>query len=110
MARDGVERLESLLRRSFDGENTQSLIGNLAKVRAEDWDWVPPNGERSVRRIFEHAVIAKHIYTKFLFSSDGPRGVRSRASARRRSMVWSHGRAKGTRRLWPGCRDFRTTT
>ena len=61
MARDAVERLEALLRRSFDGENTQSLIGNLAKVRAEDWDWVPPNGERSIRRIFEHAAIFQEI-------------------------------------------------
>jgi uncharacterized damage-inducible protein DinB len=72
MARQAIERLEALLRRSFDRENTQSLIGNLAKVRAEDWDWVPPNGERSIRRIFEHAAIAKHIYTKFLFTSERP--------------------------------------
>jgi len=72
MARNEVGRLEALLRRSFDGENTQSLIGNLAKVRAEDWDWVPPSGERSIRRIFEHAAIAKHIYAKFLFSNERP--------------------------------------
>ena len=72
MARDAVERLEALLRRSFDGENTQSLIGNLANVRADDWDRVPANGERSIRRIFEHAAIAKHIYTKFLFSGERP--------------------------------------
>jgi uncharacterized damage-inducible protein DinB len=73
MARDAIERLEALLRRSFDGENTQSLLGNVANVRPEDWDWVPPGGERSIRRTFEHAAIAKHIYTKFLFTSERPR-------------------------------------
>ena len=72
MARDAVERLEALLRRSFDGENTQSLLGNSATVRAEDWDWVPPGGDRSIRRIFEHTAIAKHIYAKFLFTGDRP--------------------------------------
>jgi len=67
VSRDVTMQLEALLRRSFDGENTQSLLGNLANVRDDDWDWVPPGGLRSIREIFMHAAIAKHIYTNFLF-------------------------------------------
>lgn len=67
MSRPAVSQLESLLRRSFDGENTQSLLGNLANVRPDDWDWVPPGGLRSIRAIFEHAAVAKHIYVDYLF-------------------------------------------
>ena len=82
MTRAVVQQLEALLNRSFDGENTQSLLGNLTDVQPDDWDWIPPGGERTVRDtlehpaiarhitirdIFEHAAIAKHIYTDFLF-------------------------------------------
>jgi uncharacterized damage-inducible protein DinB len=67
MSRAVVGQLESLLNRSFDGENTQSLLGNLASVAPDDWDWLPPGGARSIRAIFEHAAIAKHIYVDYLF-------------------------------------------
>jgi uncharacterized damage-inducible protein DinB len=69
MSRAIVENLIALLNRSFDGDNTQSLLGNLAEVRADDWDWLPDGGSRTIRTIFEHAAIAKHIYTDFLFGS-----------------------------------------
>ena len=69
MSRAAVQQLESLLNRSFDGENTQSLLANLTEVRADDWDWLPDGGERTIRTIFEHAAIAKHIYTDFLFGT-----------------------------------------
>ena len=67
MGRDAVAQLEALLSRSFDGENTQSLLANLTSVRADDWDWIPPGGRRGIRAIFEHSAVAKHIYADFLF-------------------------------------------
>jgi len=72
MTRAVVAQLEALLRRSFDGANTQSLMQNISDVRPEDWDWVPPDGRRSIRAIFDHVSIAKHIYTEFLFSEARP--------------------------------------
>jgi uncharacterized damage-inducible protein DinB len=73
MSRAVVEQLEALLRRSFDGANTQSLLGNLTNVQADDWDWLPDGGKRTIRDIFEHAAVAKHIYAAFLFSDARPR-------------------------------------
>ena len=70
MTRAVVQQLESLLNRSFDGQNTQSLLANLNQVQTEDWEWLPHGGERSIRAIFQHAAIAKHIYADFLFSED----------------------------------------
>lgn len=67
MARAVVRQLEALLNRSFDGENTQSMMGNLWDVHPDDWDWLPPGGRRTIRDIFEHAAVAKHIYAHFLF-------------------------------------------
>jgi len=67
MSRSAVSQLEALLNRSFDGQNTQSLLFNLADVVPDDWEWVPPGGERSIRDIFEHAAVAKHIYVDYLF-------------------------------------------
>jgi uncharacterized damage-inducible protein DinB len=67
VSRAAVLQLESLLNRSFDGENTQSLLFNLGNLAPDDWDWIPRGGERSIRAIFEHAAIAKHIYVDFLF-------------------------------------------
>src|SRR5437870_3937388 len=67
MTRSIVQQLESLLNRSFDGANTNSLLGNLTDVHADDWDWLPAGGERTIRDIFEHAAVAKHIYVDYLF-------------------------------------------
>jgi uncharacterized damage-inducible protein DinB len=72
MSRNVVSYLEALLNRSFDGENTQSLLGNLTEVRPDDWDWLPDGGQRTIRDIFEHAAIAKHVYVDYLFG-DGKR-------------------------------------
>lgn len=69
MSRAVVENLVALLNRSFDGENTQSLLGNVASVRREDWDWLAPGGARTIRDIFEHAAVAKHIYGDYLFGN-----------------------------------------
>jgi uncharacterized damage-inducible protein DinB len=67
MSRAVVENLIALLNRSFDGENTQSLLANVHTVERDDWDWLAPGGERTIRDIFVHAAVAKHIYTDYLF-------------------------------------------
>ena len=72
MTRTAIPHLEALLNRSFDGDNTQSLLGNLEDVQPDDWDWLPDGAERTIRDIFEHAAVAKHIYTAFLFSDARP--------------------------------------
>ncbi len=112
MTRIVVQQLERLLNRSFGGDNTQSLLANLTEVRSDDWDWIPDGGSRSIRDIFEHAAVAKHIYVEYLFR-DADRSwddvlAECRARPRRATMPSCHGRGRGTRHSWTGWRRWLT--
>ena len=62
-----AERILEQLDAAFEGDATHSLAANVASVRAEDWDWLPPNGARSIRAIVLHAGSAKRLYVDRAF-------------------------------------------
>ena len=69
MTRIAVEQLLALVHASFDGDGAHSLMANVRDLRAEDWDWLPPGAERTIREIFEHAAIAKYLYAEHMFGT-----------------------------------------
>lgn len=62
-----AERILAQLDAAFEGDSTHSLAANVASVRAENWDWLPPNGARSIRAIVQHAGGAKLMYVDSAF-------------------------------------------
>ena len=69
MVRFAVEHFLALLDESFAGDGAHSLLGNIRDLRGDDWEWRPRGGERTVREIFEHAAIAKHLNAEHLFGA-----------------------------------------
>src|SRR5437867_10658598 len=63
-----VSQLLYLLDEAFDGPKWHSLLGNLRSVTPEDWTWVPPGGQRSIRDIAHHVGGAKLMYQNQAFS------------------------------------------
>ena len=57
--RQALEIYLSLLDDAFAGPEWHSLLSNLATVAPEDWTWVPPGGERSIRSIVRHIGYSK---------------------------------------------------
>ncbi len=68
MAAEGVSQLMYLMDGAFDGKDWHSLLGNLRSLRDEDWQWVPPGGNRSIRDIVQHIGGSKLMYQNHAFS------------------------------------------
>jgi uncharacterized damage-inducible protein DinB len=56
-----------LLDEGFEGQDWHSLLGNLRSVTAEDWRWIPPDGQRSIAEIVGHVGGAKYMYDNHAF-------------------------------------------
>ena len=69
MSRIAVEHMLALVNESFESDVAHSLMASVRSVRPEDWDWLPPGGERTIRDVFEHAAIAKHLYAEHMFGA-----------------------------------------
>jgi hypothetical protein len=69
MATIAVSQLLYLLDDAFDGTEWNSLLGNLGSVTADDWEWVPPGGERSIRDIVQHVGACKFMYEDHAFGA-----------------------------------------
>lgn len=67
MAAEGVTQLLYLLDEAFQGPQWHSLLGNLRSLDAEDWGWVPPGGDRSIRDIVRHVGGSKLMYHNHAF-------------------------------------------
>lgn len=52
---------------AISGEAWHSLSRNLRAVTAADWDWVPPDGRRSIREIVDHVGGAIRMYEHYAF-------------------------------------------
>jgi len=63
----GVSQLLYLFDEAFEGTQWHSLLGNLQAVKPEDWLWVPPGGQRSIRDIVQHVGGAKLMYDNKAF-------------------------------------------
>lgn len=62
-----VSQLVYLLDEAFQGTEWHSLLGNLRSVTSEDWLWVPPGGQRSIRDIVGHIGGCKYMYQNYAF-------------------------------------------
>lgn len=69
MSRAVVNELIMLLDQAFERpanagptDGWHSLLANLTNVRAEDWDWLPPNGKRSIHHLAVHCGFAFRVY------------------------------------------------
>lgn len=56
-----------LLDEAFDGPDWHSLLTNLRSVTAEEWEWVPPGGQRSIRDLVQHVGASKFVYHDHAF-------------------------------------------
>ena len=63
----GVAQLLYLLDEAFEGPDWHSVLTNLRAVRPEDWDWLPPGGDRSIREIVAHLGSCKFMYENHAF-------------------------------------------
>src|SRR3712207_2881543 len=67
MSAAGVSQLLYLLDEAFQGPDWHSLLGNLRSLTPEDWSWVPPGGDRSIREIVQHVGGCKFMYDNHAF-------------------------------------------
>ena len=67
MAAEAVSQLLYLLDGAFDGPQWHSLLGNLRSTNPEDWEWVPPGGDRAIRDIVQHVGGSKFMYHNHAF-------------------------------------------
>jgi hypothetical protein len=67
MPTPGVSQLLYLFDEAFEGTQWHSLLGNLQAVKPEDWLWVPPDGQRSIRDIVQHVGGGKIMYDNKAF-------------------------------------------
>ena len=62
-----VSQLLYLLDEAFEGNEWHSLLGNLHSLTPEDWLWLPPGGQRSIRDIIQHVGGCKFMYHNHAF-------------------------------------------
>jgi hypothetical protein len=62
-----ISQLMYLLDEAFQGTEWHSLLGNLRPLEHEDWLWVPPGGQRSIREIVQHVGSSKLMYHNHAF-------------------------------------------
>lgn len=67
MTNTALDQILYLLDEAFDGTEWHSLLGNLRSVTTDDWDWVPPDGHRSIRSIVQHVGACKFMYENHAF-------------------------------------------
>lgn len=69
MTRAGVEQLLYVMDEAFKDNPFHSLLNNLQNVQDNDWEWLPPDGKRSILHIVQHVGYAKRMYENHAFGS-----------------------------------------
>ncbi len=73
MSQDTIEHLLFLMDNAFEGvgesrtDGYHSLLSNLANVTEDEWQWVPPDGRRSIAEIVGHVGWGKYMYDNHSF-------------------------------------------
>lgn len=67
MTTSAVFQLVYLLDEAFQGKDWHSVLANLHSVMPEDWLWIPPRGQRSIRDIVQHIGACKFMYHSHTF-------------------------------------------
>ena len=73
MGRSGIEALLYMMDSAFDGKEWHSVLNNLSSCRAEDWDWVPPGGARTIRSLVRELGECKYVYDSHAFGDGSVR-------------------------------------
>jgi len=63
-----------LIEDTFEGDPSQSLLGNLVNIRKEDWETLPAGGGRTIADILEHVGWCKWMYENYAFGNASMRG------------------------------------
>jgi uncharacterized damage-inducible protein DinB len=74
--RVALDTLCWLIEDAFEGDLSQSLIKNLADIREDDWNAIPPGGGRSIADILEHVGWCNWMYEDYAFGTASLRGDR----------------------------------
>lgn len=69
-----IDTLCWLIQDAFDGDPSQSLMGNLANIGEQDWLALPINGGRSIAEMLEHVGWCKWMYENYAFGDASLRG------------------------------------
>lgn len=69
-----IDSLCGLIEDAFESDLSQSLMGNLANLRGEDWTAVPHGGSRSIADILEHVGWCKWMYEDYAFGGASLQG------------------------------------
>ncbi len=75
-SRKEIDLLIWFLEEAYREDRSHSLLGNLRRLRAEDWTRVPLEGGRSIASILEHVGWAKWMYQDYAFGTASLRGDR----------------------------------
>lgn len=67
MTRVQIEQLLYLMDEAFRDNPFHSLMNNMKNLQEDDWDWVAPDGVRTIRQIVEHTGGAKFVYESQAF-------------------------------------------
>ena len=74
MAQVAVAELLYLLDQAFGDHEAHALLANLRDLEPEEWEWAPPDGQRSCRAIVAHVGWAKYMYENYAFGDASMRG------------------------------------
>jgi len=113
MSRTAIEELLYLLDQGFNGNEEQSLMGNLRDVVDEDWIWRAPGSGRSIRDIGLHAATTKYVYGNQAFGDASVAWAAGSREIYSDAPLWSKaGHCCGmlTRASRRACRPSRTLT
>jgi len=67
MTRAGIEQLLYMMDEAFRDNPFHSVLNNLKSLHDDDWEWVAPDGVRSILHIVEHVGGNKYIYESQAF-------------------------------------------
>ena len=67
LATPAVDALVFQMESAFAGEYWHSVLLNLGSCTADDWDWTPPGGRRTIRDIVKHIGVCKLRWHNQLF-------------------------------------------
>ena len=62
-----VDALVRQMESAFAGPDWHSVLRNLGSCTADDWDWTPPGGRRTIRDIVRHIAVCKLMWQDQLF-------------------------------------------
>ncbi len=67
MTKTSIEQLLYQMDEAFRDNPWGSLLNNLKNVKEDDWEWLPPDGKRSILHIVQHVGYAKLNYENNAF-------------------------------------------